>query len=97
RPQLGELARQARVVLVDIFLAGAHACAAADLVAKARPLARRVEAQRLQAKPVRVGDRPQRAVRRALRAKQAVEEGQRVGIDLVRLGQAQALEVEDEA
>ena len=36
-------------------------------------------------------------MRRALRAKQAVEEGQRLGIDLVRLGEAQALEVEDEA
>src|SRR5438046_2518858 len=97
RPQLGQLARQARVVLMNILLAGAHACAAADLVAKARPMAGCVEAQRLQAKPLLVGDRPQSAVRRALRAKQAVEEGQRVGIDLARLGQAQALEVEDEA
>src|SRR5207247_5784037 len=97
RPQLSQLTRQARVVLMNILLAGAHAGAAADLMAKAGPLARSVEAQRLQAKPVLVGDRAQSAVRRALRAKQAVEEGQRVGIDLARLGEAQALEVEDEA
>src|SRR5204863_10147258 len=32
RPHLGQLARQARVVLMNILLAGAHACAAADLV-----------------------------------------------------------------
>ena len=58
RPQLDQFTRQARMVLVDILLADARARAAADLMAKARPLARRVEAQRLQAKPVLVGDRP---------------------------------------
>src|SRR5205807_459266 len=58
RPQLDQFTRQARMVLMDSLLAGAHARAAADLMAKARSLARRVEAQRLQAKPVLVGDRP---------------------------------------
>src|SRR5689334_15423863 len=82
---------------VDAFPAGAHAGAAAELVAQAMTAALRVEAQRLQAERVLIRQRAQRGARGAARAEHAVEEGQRLRADLGRRGEAQPLAVEHEA
>src|SRR5688572_32676839 len=89
--------RHAGMVDVDAFFAGANSGAAAKLVSQAMPLLLEIEPQGLKAKPVLVRRYSQRLQRRAARTPDAVDEGQRIGVDLVRAGKAQALAVESEA
>src|SRR5439155_2922333 len=69
---------------MDALAAGAHADAAPDLVAEAGALTLGIEAQRLETEPMLVGQRAQGLQCGAPRAEDAVDEGQRVGVDLGR-------------
>src|SRR4051812_14426729 len=82
---------------MDAFPRCAYAGATPDLVPKARAAVLGIEAERLQAQAVVIRQAAQRDQRRAARAVDAIDERQRVGVDLVRAREAQALAVEDEA
>src|SRR5581483_1206763 len=76
----GERGRGARVVQMQVLLPGAYAGAAPELVAEAGPAAAALHAERLQAEPLLVGERAQRLQRRAPRAGDAADQGQRLGV-----------------
>src|SRR5581483_12465605 len=86
-----------RVVQMQVLLPGAYAGAAPELVAEAGPAAAALHAERLQAEPLLVGERAQRLQRRAPRAGDAADQGQRLGVDLLRLREPQPAAVEHEA
>ena len=97
RLQRGERGGGTRVVREHALFAGAYAGAAPELMAEAAVAARGVDAERLQAKRMLVGESAQRLQRGAPRAEQAVDEGQGVGADLVHAGEVQPAAVEGEA
>src|SRR3982751_4666345 len=81
---------------MDALARRAYARAAPDLVAEASATTLGIEAERLQAKTVIVGQRAQREERGTPRAVHAVDERQRLGVDLGRRREPQPLAVEDE-
>src|SRR5688500_10548115 len=95
--QAGERSGDPRMVHMDALLAGAHAKAAAHLVTQARTLALDLKPERLKAEPMLIGGSAQCRHGCRARAPQPVDEGQRLGIDLLAARETQPPAIERKA